>query len=373
MTSKDEIRALLQTILKVDPEADEAALVALYESETGKTLYPAQDERILLSVVNQQSTLNKMKFVEALLNFFLRGASGIFLDLAGDLLACPRLSAQCAVDTLRVNLYDTFSTAKTIARGAQIMTKDSEYVFETTEDLIIPAENLTGTVLIKSVLAGSALNSYAAGEINILITDYDYVESVINLDGATGGIDSESDSDYLERLLVAPEKFSTAGTEEGYEYFAKSANPTIIDVKVKSSSAGVVDIYLLTTTGTASTSIVNAVKAVLNADKIRPLTDNVNVYSCTVVSWTLDADITMTKTADEATTRAAVAAAINAYFASLKKKLGLSIVKSRIIAIINNVDGVYSVDPDSIPDEVAGDDSKYFNCSIGTLTYGRVE
>lgn len=359
-------------LININAESDEATLVAMFEAATGKTLYPAQDERIMLSVINQLSVLNQMKFNEGLKNCFIKLAQDDFLDLYGDLLDCPRLNAQSAVDTLQVTLYETFSTAKTIAKGAQVMTKDSEYIFETTADLTIPAGSLTGTVSIKSVLAGSALNSYATGEINILITDYDYVESVVNLDGASGGIDREKKSDYLDRLLLAPEKFSTAGTTEGYEYFVKSAHPSIIDVKVKSSSAGVIDIYLLTTTGTASTSVINAVKSVLNADKIRPLTDKVNVYSCNAVNWALDADITLTKTADETTTRAAVAAAINAYFATLKKKLGLSIVKSQIIAILSNVDGVYSVDPDSIPDEVAGDDSKYFNCSIDTLSYGRV-
>lgn len=359
-------------LIEINAESDEAALVAMFEGATGKTLYPAQDERIMLSVINQQSVLNKIKFNEGLKNCFIKYAQDDFLDLYGDLLDCPRLNAQCAVDTLHVTLYDTFSAAKTIAKGAQIMTKDSEYIFETTEDLTIPAGSLTGTVAIQSVLAGSALNSYAAGEINILITDYDYVESVVNLDGASGGIDRENKSDYLERLLLAPEKFSTAGTEEGYAYFAKLAHPSIIDVKVKSSSAGVIDIYLLTKTGTASTSVINAVKALLNSEKIRPLTDNVNVYSCTAVDWILDAGIMLTKDADEETVISAVTAAINDYFTSLKKKLGLSIVKSQIIAIISNVDGVYSVDPDSIPDEAAGDDSKYFNCSIGTLTHGRV-
>lgn len=359
-------------LIEINAEADEATLVSMYEAETGKTLYPAQDERIMLSVINQLSILNQAKFNEGLKNCFPKYATGIFLDLFGDLLGCPRLSAGCAVDTLKVTLYETFSTDKTISKGAQIETKDGEYIFETTEDLVIPAGSLTGTVPIKSVLAGNALNSYAAGEINTLITDYDYVESVINLDGASGGINNESDEDYLERLLLAPEKFSTAGPTKAYEYFALTAHPSIIDVKVKSSAPGVVDVYLLTTSGPASESVINAVKTLLNDDKIRPLTDNVNVYSCSAVDWILNANITLTTTADEETTKATVISAINNYFASLKKKLGLSIVKSQIISVINNVNGVYSVDPDSISDGVSGDDSKYFNCSISTLNWGRV-
>lgn len=361
------------TLIDINPEADEQLLVSYFEDLTDKTLYPAQDERLMISVINHQSILNKVAFNEALAQMFLRYARGIFLDLFGEFLGCPRLEAQSAVDILQIKLYEPFAVDKTLPKGSQVETKDGEYIFVTDEDLIISAGQLYGTVAITSELAGSALNAYVIGDINTLIQNYEYVESVTNLNGAKGGADAEEDDAYRERLFIAPEKFSTAGTVEGYKYFAMAAHKDIVDVKVLSTTAGRVDIYVLTKDGEASLAILDAVSKKVSADKRRPLTDNVFVHSAIKSDFTLSPKITLTKTVDYQTTVSFIGKAFSQYFTETKSALGKSVIKSDIIALIKGLNGIYDID---VSDDLSGltaDDTKFHNGSIGTLTIVRAE
>ncbi|MDD3236800.1 MAG: baseplate J/gp47 family protein [Candidatus Gastranaerophilales bacterium] len=359
-------------LIEINPEKDEQQLVALFEKETGKTLFPAQSERLMLSVINHLSTLSKISFNEAFQNCFLKTAKGIFLDLIGEILGCPRLTASCGKDLLQVTLYEIFAVDKVLPKGTEIETKDGEYIFITDKDLVIPAGQTTATVGITSELAGAVLNNYKAGDINNLIKNFAYIESVSNVNGISGASDAEDDEHYRERLYLAPESFSTAGTTEGYEYYAKSAHKDIVDVKVKSSSAGTVDIYVLTKDGEASLAIQDAVSQVVTADKVRPLTDNVVVHSAIKVNYTISPTVKIKKEADYVKVSTLINELLEAYFISIKTKLKIAVIKSDIIALIKSIDGVYDVDFDDDISQLVADDTKFYNGSIGTLSVARV-
>jgi hypothetical protein len=144
--------------ITIDTEKDEQELVSYYEGLSGKTVYPAQPEKIMLSVIAYAKSLVLMKLNECVKNLLLPYAKGIWLDILGFLVGCERLSATQSMSTLQVNLYEAFSFDKTIPSGTEIETRDGEAVFVTTEDLVIPAGSTTGTVSIESVQAGSVLN-----------------------------------------------------------------------------------------------------------------------------------------------------------------------------------------------------------------------
>ena len=73
----------------------------------------------------------------------------------------------------------------------------------------------------------------------------------------------------------------------------------IIDVAINSPSAGVVNIYPLTKDGNPSEEILEIVEKYLNEDKIRPLTDKVQVLSPEKKDFSIIATIYLYQDADE--------------------------------------------------------------------------
>lgn len=410
-------------IFEINPEADEAALKAKFKELTDRELFPAQDESILISLINYQSSVNQVKYAASLKNLFVRYARGIWLDLIGEFWECPRLKATPAQDMLQVKLFDVFESDKILPKDSEIETKDGLYVFKTKSDLIIPAGQLYGSVEIESEQAGAALNDYAAGDINSLVKNYEYIENVTNTIGASGGSDPEKDEDYIERLLIAPEKLSTAGTEDGYKYYAMSAHKDITDVsvdcpqepatvtigenvytevnglfddenvsgtvdyktgimeltfsepvtslKIRIQPAATVDIRVLTEDGEAAAGILAAVSDKLSPEKTRPLTDNVMIYSAQEKLFTVDADIEIFNTADYELVLKAVTEALEEYFSIIRKKFETDVLLSDINKVIKSVPGVYDVQIKSPLVSLIGDKKSFYRGSIGQLKITR--
>lgn len=303
-------------------------------------------------------------------NFFVQTANLFFLKLWGEVLDCHQLEATFATDTVEFELYEPFLVDKIIPKGTRIQTKDGLYNFLTDTDLIINAGEINGVVNVTSELAGAILNEYGAGEINILIENYDFIKSAVNLNGATGGSDEEDVERYRQRLLLAPEKFSNAGSYGAYKYFTLSSHQDIVDASIVSITPGVVDIYVLGKNGTAEEDIIKTVLKTVNADNIRPLTDKVNVYSVENIDFELNATLTLTLKADYEITTNSVNEALYNYFEDLKKSLNKEIVPSDIIALIKGIDGVYDFMPEDLTIK-AGFYNKYYNGSIGEIEIKR--
>lgn len=408
-------------ILTIDPEQDEKDAVALFEKETEKTLYPAQSERITISVFNKLFNLFKIQVNEAFKNLLLPYAKGIFLDIIGALLGCPRLTPSQAVSILLITLYEAFSFDKVIPKGTEIETKDGEYVFITDEDVIIPAGSLTAQVNITSVLAGSALN-YKKDEITNLIQNYEYVDSVTNITDSVGGTDEEDDEAYRERLYIAAEKSTTAGARLAYKYYAMSADKSITDVEVEciqedanitlngqtyTEENGVIDnefmhaeidyttgnfsitlkeqslslevtippcaridIYALTENGAPSENIIQKIYDEVNVEERRPLNDLVVVSGALKSEFVINGIVLLSKDADYDIVVNAVQTALNKYLTELRLKLNQAVIPSQIVAIIQNVKGVVSVELES-PKMFAADIKTYYAGTIGNLEFKR--
>jgi phage-related baseplate assembly protein len=105
----------------------------------------------------------------------------------------------------------------------------------------------------------------------------------------------ESDEDYRARIPVSLESYTTAGSEGSYVYHGLSAGGTIKDVSAVSPVPGQVVVYVLSRNGdgTASQAEIDAVAAALNAEKVRPMTDQVTVQSSSIVPWSIDAELVL--------------------------------------------------------------------------------
>lgn len=135
----------------------------------------------------------------------------------------------------------------------------------------------------------------------------------------------ESDTDLRYRVQLAFEGISTAGPSGSYQFHALSIS-TIKDAAVAGPptvAAGNVRVTILSRNATASlgasTAEVAAVAAALNAEDVRPLTDNVTVQAATIVPFTLNLTLYVMAGWDAAVAKATAEANLQAYAASVQR------------------------------------------------------
>jgi len=123
----------------------------------------------------------------------------------------------------------------------------------------------------------------------IILTPLPYVIGAKQLEPFANGADPEDDERFRERVWLSREKKTTAGSRLQYVYYAKSADVRVRDVQIIDDTAGVVKVYLLSDTGSADSVMIERVNEILNEEEIRPLTDDVQVYSAEIIDVTVDA------------------------------------------------------------------------------------
>ncbi|SFR79789.1 baseplate assembly protein [Sphingomonas jatrophae] len=162
---------------------------------------------------------------------------------------------------------------------------------------------------------------------------------------AQQGIDPtyESDTALRRRITLAPEGYSVAGPEGAYLFHALSADPDVLDATATSPAPGEVLVTVLSRTGSgaADAELVAAVDAYLSADTRRPLTDAVTVQSAEIVTYSVDAAITVFDGPDAAIVLAEAQAQLEDYCAR-SHRLGYDVTRSGIFAALH-VEGVQNV------------------------------
>jgi len=154
----------------------------------------------------------------------------------------------------------------------------------------------------------------------------------------------EKDGPFRLRILASLDRYSTAGSRAGYEFYAKSAAGTVRDAQAISPVPGQVTVFVLSTEGdgTAGTELLTTVAAALNAETIRPLTDEVTVLSAALLPYAITAQLIVSNGPDAETIRTAALAAAQQYAAD-SFKLGTSVGISGIYRALHQP-GVLRVD-----------------------------
>lgn len=174
-------------------------------------------------------------------------------------------------------------------------------MFATDEDVLLPAWSLHIAVPATSLAAGEQGNGWQPAQISALVDRIGHYDiNVTNLTASTGGCGEESDDALRQRIQLAPESFSNAGSYGAYRFHTLSVSQSIIDV------------------------------AVLGPDEGLP-EGCVEIYPLTLFT-----------TADQETTLAAARKAISLWTQQRQKHLGQDIVPNQIIKVLQ-VDGVYDV------------------------------
>lgn len=153
----------------------------------------------------------------------------------------------------------------------------------------------------------------------------------------------EDDERFRTRIQMSLEGLTTAGSRASYEFHALSTSAKIKDVDVTSPTAGTVKVAILSTEGqgTADGDLIKAVKEQLNAEHIRPLTDTVLVESAVILTYEIQATITLYPSVLENVVMGNVNQAITSY-ANKQHSLGIDITRSGIYAALHQ-EGVQNV------------------------------
>lgn len=311
------------------------------EKELNEPLYPGDERRLFAEaenafLVSYQNTANE-KFKQR----FMQYASGEVLDAHGESEGCIRLEKQKARAMQRFSLSAAQKMNVVIPAGTKV-TADSEKYFETIEVAVIEAGKLYVDTIVQAIEGGADYNGYAINQLNLLVDLIPYVSNVTNLEATAGGDNGEpypeedngkGDENYRERIKLVQSTKSTAGAESTYEYYAKSADASIEDVKVTSPSPCVIDILVLCKDGKVpSEELLAKVTQAVTAKEVRPLGDRVTVSGVEAVKYDIELAYYMPVNEESAVVEhvEAEGGAIDKYIAWQCEKIGRAINPDRL-------------------------------------------
>ncbi len=341
--------------VEIDSKAISENLITQFEQLTGEVFYPGDERRQFLSnmvpvLVAIYSSINNTGRYN-----LLRYASGELLDALGERTDTPRLQAQNAGVMLRFSLSAAQVTNTVIPAGTRV-TPDGKIYFATEDVLIIPAGSLYGDTPAVSLEVGALYNGFAPGQINKIVDPIPYVTGVANITTSAGGSDTEPDDDgmniwsgYRERIRQSPAKMSTAGPEDAYIYWAKTADQNISDISVTSPAPGQVKITVLMADGEIPVrEILDRVLEKCSSKKVRPLTDQVITAAPETITYNINLTyyINQDKAAEVNSIRAAIenaGGAIDRYKTWQSGKLGRAVNPDSLKQLILN-SGAFRVD-----------------------------
>jgi phage-related baseplate assembly protein len=163
----------------------------------------------------------------------------------------------------------------------------------------------------------------------------------------------ESDESLRRRAQMAPEAFTTAGSEGAYIFQSLSAHLGLRDASaIKINNQGGIKVSLMNSGAdpTPTDEQIDAVVRRLNAKNIKPLTDVVSVWPVKVKKTDIVANVTMYPGPDAAMVMSDIGVALEKVRNRISL-IGRDLTRSAIISAINQ-EGVQSVDLASPADNI---------------------
>ena len=260
----------------------------------GEALYPGDERRIFAEGLVQVFVSLFPMFNDRAQQYVFSNARGTVLDGIGDMLRVTRLAPAPASATFRFTTAAALPQNIVIPAGTRI-TADGTVYFATVEAAVIHSGATSVQVEASCTEGGAAHNGYAFNTITTLVDLIPYIAGVTNITATTGGDDGEpytedGDNRYRERIRLSPASMSP-GTEAGYTYYAKSADPDIVDVRVDcpSDQPNTVNIYALMSGGALPDSdTLQKIMDTIEAGNVRIMTDHVQAFAPGVLDYSIN-------------------------------------------------------------------------------------
>lgn len=272
----------------LDTAEIESSIFTVYERLSGITLQPGDPVRLFLEslayIINVQNGLIDLAGKQNLLAY----ASGANLDHLGALMGVARIPAMPASCLLRFGIDSPLAFAVPIPKGTRAGTMDGRTAFATAGNAEIAPGRLYVDVTGICTEAGAAGSGLVAGQISRLVDPLPYVTSVANVTVTGEGMDIEDDERLRERIRIAPESYTVAGSSGAYEARVLEVSAAINAVSVTTPEPGVVDVrFVLENGDLPDAATISLVREHLDAETVRPLTDKVLVGAPDVVEYSL--------------------------------------------------------------------------------------
>lgn len=337
-------RAAEYSFVSTDSAEIAADLTAKYEELTGRTLLPADPDKLFISWVTGIIVQERILINYAANQNIPSRAVGENLDALGETIYnVSRPQAKPAVSTMRFYISAAQNTAITIPEGTKVTDNSGVLEWHTTKEAAIGIGELYADVPIVCETEGSIGNGYSPGQINTLI-DVDnipFFSECANTETSNSGAEAATDSEYYELMRAGLEAFSTAGPKGAYEYHAKAVSTEIADVCAINpiDKPGYVNIFAIMTDGSiADDGTKNAILEACSDDKVRPLTDIVEVLDPETVEFDIELTYYAERSSDVSLTAigSAVSAAVDEYADWQCKKIGRDINPSRLMWLLRD-------------------------------------
>ncbi len=224
----------MKNIVPTDTNDILERMIAGYEERTGRTLQPADPERLFLSFFASAIVQERVYQNYAASQNLPGSAIGDNLDALGEwIFDLKRKDAQAAKCIVRFTIAQAVDSAVAIPAGTRVTDQQRKLYWATTTDAAIPPGQTYADVMVECLTVGLEGNGYLRGQICVLVDTGNiiYFHSCSNVTETDGGSDRETDAEYLAQMQRRLSAFSTAGSEASYIYWAKSVSDDIADVR----------------------------------------------------------------------------------------------------------------------------------------------
>ena len=289
-------------------------------------------DTVILEIIQQRNVID----FSAKMNL-LAYASGDFLDHIAAFYSVYRLQAASATAPIIFTLNEPLNYNAVIPEGTRL-TPNGKIIFALSEEVIIPMGQTTSApVPAVCDTPGTSGNGFVPGQISSFIDSLNFPVKCYNSETSSNGSDTEDDEAFRERIHLAPESFSNAGSTKAYEFFALSADPNILSVAVlgpPETEPGNVNIYPLMKGGVLpdSDTLLKVLKA-CSADDTRPDTDYVHALAPEIITYDVNLSfwIPQSKSEQLEAITDSVTSAVYSWASWQRSALGRDINPSRLI------------------------------------------
>ncbi|GGG33004.1 baseplate protein [Lysinibacillus alkalisoli] len=318
--------------LETDPQFYIDEQVKEYEVITNRKLAIADPVYLLFKAVAYSRTKHAIRTNDALRQQLLFYSRDGVLDHKGSQWDTPRIGGDKAKVTMRFFLEEGRIGIAFIKKGS-IVTPNGDLLFKTTYDAVASDDQTSIDVVAECEKIGVIGNDFEPGKINELLNPIQYVRSCTNVTTSAGGTEIELDEAYRQRIQAAPEKMSTAGSEEGYKFYTYAASPLITDVDPYMPEPGYVNVRFLLAGGEIpGEEMLEKVREALSDKKVRPLTDNLSVSAPEIVEYNINGKYYISKnTPDVDAVKNKIEKAKSDFIYWQSEKMGRDINPSKLI------------------------------------------
>lgn len=310
---------------------------------------------------------------------FLDTCTGVWLDRKAKEYGLTRREA---VKTEGVVIYSRRLPRNTnvpIPQGSIVTTpKDAngiEYRYFTSAPAVLVAGELSVEVPVIAEVAGSAYNvgNGAITKMTTFITGVDLLSNASDWITVVGA-DAEIDALLRRRCYLAWEELSQGGTAPAYVSWALSVagvKSAFVDDTLPRGE-GTLDVYIVGEAGPPEPALIEAVQAVVDAN--RPITADALVRAPESVDVPITMSLTPKAGYDSTVIDTEVRRRLSVYFSDVDDEtlditplgVGNDVVASRIISVVMAIAGVYSVRLTLPADDVTIASNQY--PELGTIT-----